>query len=50
MYQECFGLYVNSFMIIFIFKNEIVSLKEIWREKCTEKKELGYIKRFIWII
>ena len=22
-----------------------VSLKIIWREKCTEKKELGFIKR-----
>jgi len=22
-----------------------VSLKIIWREKCTEKKELGYFKR-----
>jgi hypothetical protein len=32
-------------MIIVIFLNEIVLVKEIWREKCTEKKELGYIKR-----
>uniref|UniRef100_A0A6C0KEE5 Uncharacterized protein n=1 Tax=viral metagenome TaxID=1070528 RepID=A0A6C0KEE5_9ZZZZ len=29
---------------------KIVSLKEIWREKCTEKKELGYLKEFIWLI
>tara|TARA_B110000003_G_scaffold196214_1_gene194896 strand:- start:357 stop:494 length:138 start_codon:yes stop_codon:yes gene_type:complete len=28
---------------------KIVSLKEIWREKCTEKKELGYSKEFIWV-
>ena len=27
---------------------KIVSLKEIWREKCTEKKELGLTKEFIW--
>jgi len=26
---------------------KIVSLKEIWREKCTEKKELVYLKEFI---
>ena len=24
---------------------KIVSLKNIWREKCTEKKALGFIKR-----
>jgi len=29
---------------------KIVSLKEIWREKCTEKKELGISKEFIWLI
>ena len=27
-----------------------VSLKIIWREKCTEKKELGISKEFIWLI
>ena len=27
---------------------KIVSLKNIWREKCTEKKELGLTKEFIW--
>jgi len=26
---------------------KIVSLKIIWREKCTEKKELGITKEFI---
>ncbi len=25
---------------------KIVSLKNIWREKCTEKKELGLTKEF----
>ena len=25
---------------------KIVSLKNIWREKCTEKKELGISKEF----
>ena len=29
---------------------KIVSLKIIWREKCTEKKELGITKEFIWLI
>ena len=29
---------------------KIVSLKEIWREKCTEKKELGISKEFICLI
>ena len=27
-----------------------VLLKIIWREKCTEKKELGITKEFIWLI
>ena len=26
---------------------KIVSLKEIWREKCTEKKELVYSKEYV---
>ena len=29
---------------------KIVSLKIIWREKCTEKKELGITKEFICLI
>ena len=28
---------------------KIVSLKEIWREKCTEKKELVFIKKKFFI-
>ena len=43
-----FGLYVNSFIIYLFFLMKIVSLKEIWREKCTEKKELGLTKEIIW--
>jgi len=27
---------------------KIVSQKEIWREKCTEKKELGFIKKVFY--
>jgi len=27
---------------------KIVSLKNIWREKCTEKKALGKIKRILF--